>query len=148
MSNQRWGVNIIFNTHRHTTMRRANGLGAGWDRSVANATYQAVRQSEDLKSYIISHSEAKFTHGCCEACAKKLYPEIVVKMEIFLTSTQAHRRWQSVKWPLLYAISDLFSIGCLGPEFFAARGSITFSSGGYETGARAIRVGGQALIGD
>lgn len=32
---------------------------------------------EQIESYISSHSEAKFSHGCCEECAKKLYPDIV-----------------------------------------------------------------------
>ena len=28
-----------------------------------------------IESYIGAHSEAKFTHGICPDCAKKLYPE-------------------------------------------------------------------------
>lgn len=32
---------------------------------------------EQIESYISSHSEATFSHGCCEDCMKKLYPEIV-----------------------------------------------------------------------
>jgi hypothetical protein len=28
-----------------------------------------------IESYIGKHSEAKFSHGICPACAKKLYPE-------------------------------------------------------------------------
>lgn len=38
---------------------------------------------EQIESYISSHSEAKFSHGCCEECAKKLYPEIVHKDDDF-----------------------------------------------------------------
>jgi CheY-like chemotaxis protein len=34
---------------------------------------------EQIESYISNHSEAMFSHGCCEECAKKLYPEIVDK---------------------------------------------------------------------
>ncbi len=30
-----------------------------------------------IESYIIDHSEAEFTHGICEDCAKKLYPDLV-----------------------------------------------------------------------
>ncbi len=38
---------------------------------------------EQIESYISTHSEAKFSHGCCEECAKKLYPEIVDKIGEF-----------------------------------------------------------------
>ena len=31
---------------------------------------------EQMESYIQKHSEAKFSHGLCPDCAKKLYPEI------------------------------------------------------------------------
>jgi hypothetical protein len=29
-----------------------------------------------LEDYIITHSEADFSHGVCPACSKKLYPEL------------------------------------------------------------------------
>lgn len=32
---------------------------------------------EQIESYISNHSEAHFTHGCCQECAKKLYPDYV-----------------------------------------------------------------------
>ena len=32
---------------------------------------------EQIESYISSHSDAKFSHGCCEECARKLYPELL-----------------------------------------------------------------------
>jgi DNA-binding response OmpR family regulator len=32
---------------------------------------------EQIEIYISKHSEAKFSHGCCDECAKKLYPDIV-----------------------------------------------------------------------
>jgi DNA-binding response OmpR family regulator len=32
---------------------------------------------EQIEYYISKHSEAKFSHGCCDECAKKLYPDIV-----------------------------------------------------------------------
>lgn len=31
---------------------------------------------EQIEKYIEEHSDAGFTHGICEACARKLYPEI------------------------------------------------------------------------
>ncbi|MCP4728011.1 MAG: PAS domain S-box protein [bacterium] len=31
---------------------------------------------EQIETYISQHSDAKFSHGICEPCAKKLYPEI------------------------------------------------------------------------
>jgi PAS domain S-box-containing protein len=34
---------------------------------------------QPLESYIQSHSEAKFTHGMCEDCLRKLYPEYYPK---------------------------------------------------------------------
>ena len=34
---------------------------------------------EHLEKYIGEHSEADFTHGLCEACARKLYPSIYEK---------------------------------------------------------------------
>ena len=34
---------------------------------------------EQLESYISSHSEAKFSHSCCEECAQKLYPDFLKK---------------------------------------------------------------------
>lgn len=30
-----------------------------------------------IESYISKHSEAKFTHGICPECTKKLYPELI-----------------------------------------------------------------------
>ena len=36
---------------------------------------------EQIESYISNHSEAIFSHGCCDECMKKLYPEIVNKNE-------------------------------------------------------------------
>ena len=36
---------------------------------------------EQIESYISNHSEAIFSHGCCDECLKKLYPEIVNKNE-------------------------------------------------------------------
>lgn len=36
---------------------------------------------EQIESYISSHSEAIFSHGCCDECARKLYPDIVDSME-------------------------------------------------------------------
>jgi DNA-binding response OmpR family regulator len=32
---------------------------------------------EQIETYISNHSEAHFTHGCCQECAKKLYPDYV-----------------------------------------------------------------------
>lgn len=32
---------------------------------------------EQIESYISSRSEAIFSHGCCDECARKLYPDIV-----------------------------------------------------------------------
>jgi PleD family two-component response regulator len=32
---------------------------------------------EQIESYISNHSEAHFSHGCCQECAKKLYPDYV-----------------------------------------------------------------------
>ncbi len=32
---------------------------------------------EQIESYISKHSEAKFSHGCCPECAKRVYPELV-----------------------------------------------------------------------
>ncbi len=32
---------------------------------------------EQIESYISSRSDAQFSHGCCEECAKKLYQEII-----------------------------------------------------------------------
>jgi hypothetical protein len=29
-----------------------------------------------IESYITDHSEAKFSHGICQGCAKKLYPDL------------------------------------------------------------------------
>jgi DNA-binding response OmpR family regulator len=34
---------------------------------------------EQLETYISNHSEAVFSHGCCEECARKLYPEFIKK---------------------------------------------------------------------
>ena len=34
---------------------------------------------EQIESYISSHSEAKFSHGCCDECARKLYPDLMDK---------------------------------------------------------------------
>jgi len=31
---------------------------------------------EQIESYISNHSEAKFSHGICQECAQKLYPQI------------------------------------------------------------------------
>jgi len=31
---------------------------------------------EQLEAYICSHSEAQFSHGCCEDCARQLYSEL------------------------------------------------------------------------
>ncbi len=30
-----------------------------------------------IESYITAHSEAKFSHGICQECVKKLYPDLV-----------------------------------------------------------------------
>lgn len=30
---------------------------------------------EDIEKYFKEHADIKFTHGCCPACAQKLYPE-------------------------------------------------------------------------
>ena len=30
-----------------------------------------------VESYISDHSEAKFSHGICQECSKKLYPDLV-----------------------------------------------------------------------
>jgi len=35
-----------------------------------------------LEAYIQDHSEAEFSHGICDECAKKLYPEIFGDDEI------------------------------------------------------------------
>jgi hypothetical protein len=32
---------------------------------------------EQIETYISSHTDARFSHGCCEACAKKLYPDLM-----------------------------------------------------------------------
>ncbi|MEJ2156059.1 MAG: response regulator [Desulfobacteraceae bacterium] len=32
---------------------------------------------EQIESYISNRSDAQFSHGCCEECAKKLYQEII-----------------------------------------------------------------------
>jgi DNA-binding response OmpR family regulator len=32
---------------------------------------------EQIETYISNHSEAQFSHGCCDECAKKLYPELI-----------------------------------------------------------------------
>ena len=39
---------------------------------------------EQLESYISNHSEATFSHGCCEKCAKKLYPELLDENKDFM----------------------------------------------------------------
>ena len=31
---------------------------------------------QDLEAYLLKHSEAEFTHGICDDCARKLYPEL------------------------------------------------------------------------
>lgn len=36
---------------------------------------------EQIESYIHTHSEADFTHGLCEECARRLYPEIYPDVE-------------------------------------------------------------------
>ncbi len=36
---------------------------------------------EQIESYISHHSEAQFSHGCCEECARKLYPEIADEID-------------------------------------------------------------------
>jgi hypothetical protein len=33
---------------------------------------------EDLEKYISEHSEAEFSHGICQACMTRLYPEIAL----------------------------------------------------------------------
>lgn len=32
---------------------------------------------EQIETYISDHSEVQFSHGCCQECAKKLYPDFV-----------------------------------------------------------------------
>ena len=44
------------------------------------ASCKRIRDAENnwvqMEEYIQKHSDAKFTHGICPQCAKKLYPEI------------------------------------------------------------------------
>ena len=35
-----------------------------------------------LELYIEEHTEADFSHGICEPCAKKMYPEIYEKLRL------------------------------------------------------------------
>jgi hypothetical protein len=39
---------------------------------------------EQIESFLSNHTEARFSHGCCEECLKKLYPEIVGKNGDFI----------------------------------------------------------------
>ncbi len=45
---------------------------------------QNIRDDEgywkQIEVYIRDHSEAKFSHGICPSCAKKLYPQIYSKL--------------------------------------------------------------------
>ncbi|UCD82084.1 MAG: hypothetical protein JSW26_11850, partial [Desulfobacterales bacterium] len=34
---------------------------------------------KQIESYLLDHSEAKFSHGICPECAKKLYPDLIGK---------------------------------------------------------------------
>ena len=34
----------------------------------------------ELETYLPGHSDAEFSHGICEACAKRLYPNIMQKI--------------------------------------------------------------------
>jgi hypothetical protein len=43
---------------------------------------------EQIESYISNYSEAQFSHGCCNECAKKLYPDFVDDMEDYLADHQ------------------------------------------------------------
>ena len=40
---------------------------------------------EGVEAYIEAHSEAEFSHGICDECAHKLYPELFGDYEIGLT---------------------------------------------------------------
>jgi hypothetical protein len=48
---------------------------------LVNSVFKFILDSSDegywiqIEEYIRVHSEAVFTHGICEECAKKLYPQ-------------------------------------------------------------------------
>jgi hypothetical protein len=50
------------------------------------ASCKKIRDSEgnwiQIEQYIQERSEAKFSHGICPSCAKKLYPEIYDELDL------------------------------------------------------------------